>query len=344
MTTFYPGPSQIYPQVSEYLQDAFNCGIMSANHRSSQGMALVEATVNLLHEKLNIPADYTIYFTSSATECWEIISQSIISPRYVHLFNGAFGKKWFEYSKKLAKNECIAIEFGVNETVPNFEIKHDDIICITQNETSNGSQVKMEEIAKLKHENSLIAVDAVSSMAGIELNWQLADIWLSSVQKCFGLPAGLGILICSPKTLHLAKHFNQQLHYNSLIAIDKNMQNFQTTHTPNVLGIYLLNRVLGQISNVSITANRIKIQANKWYQLFKDNTDFSVLCENETVQSDTVIVIKGEPEKIIKLKEKTAKIGLILGNGYGELKDSTFRIANFPAILPSEIEKLRACF
>jgi phosphoserine aminotransferase len=343
MTTFYPGPSQIYPQVAEYLQDAFNSGILSANHRSPKCMALVEETVGLLHEKLNIPADYSIFFTSSATECWEIINQSFFSERVVHIYNGAFGKKWYDYSKKIAKNQCIPIEFEVNEELPNFKNEFDDIICFTQNETSNGTQISMDSLVKIGDENCLKAVDITSSLAGIELDYSLADIWFGSVQKCFGLPAGLGIMINSPKTMHVAEGLNELNHYNSFLNIAKNMKVFQTTHTPNVLGIYLLNRVLKQIPNISETSKRIKFQARNWYDFFETNADFTPICTNPKAQSSTVIVLKGDSQKIVELKKKTQEVDLILGNGYGEWKDSTFRIANFPAIDPAEIDKLKHC-
>lgn len=343
MTTFYPGPSQIYPQIADYLQDAYQSGILSANHRSTQCMALVEHTLELFHVKLNVPKEYSIFFTSSATECWEIISQSIISPRYVHIYNGAFGKKWFEYSSKLAQNECTSLEFGIAETLPAFEKKYDDIVCITQNETSNGTQIGMSQLAHIQANNQLIAIDAVSSMAGIELDWNLADIWLASVQKCFGLPAGLGIMVCSPKTLHVVENQNHTNHYNSLLFIAKNMDKFQTTHTPNVLGIYLLNRVLQQIPNITETSKRIKKQAHDWYEFFDVNSNFELLCKNKTTQSDTVIVVKGGAHQIEELKKKAQEIGLILGKGYGSFAENTFRIANFPAIEPNDIERLKHC-
>ena len=232
----------------------------------------------------------------------------------------------------------------MDEILPTFVKNWDDIICITQNETSNGSQVQMEEIAKIDLDNCLIAVDATSSMAGIELDWVLADIWLASVQKCFGLPAGLGIMVCSPKVMHICEQIDPQNHYNSILNIDKNMQQFQTTHTPNVLGIYLLNRVLKQIPNISATSKRIKKQAQEWYSLLEASSEWEILTKNPATQSDTVIVVKGAPEKIEKLKRKTMESGLILGNGYGKFKSETFRIANFPAINTTEIEKLQSFF
>jgi phosphoserine aminotransferase len=343
MTTFYPGPSQIYPQIAGYMQDAFDSGILLQNHRSEMGMALVKETTQRLYEKLNIPADYHIYFTTSGTECWEIISQSIPSENYVHYINGGFGEKWYEYSKKLALNNCTSVQYEINEILPDVEIKEGSVVCLTQNETSNGTQITMSQMAQLVRKNSLVAVDTVSSMAGIEFNWQLADIWLSSVQKCFGLPAGLGIMVCSPKALEMAKHYNLNTHYNSLLNIHKNMELFQTINTPNILGIYLLNKVLQQVPNIAETSTRIKFQAKNWYNFFENNTKFKLFCTNKAVQSDTVIVLEGEKTDIIKLKQKTEAEGLILGNGYGKWQENTFRIANFPAIEPTEIDRLMDC-
>ena len=67
LLNFYPGPSKIYPEVRQYLTDAFDSGIMAIPHRSETFMQLMRATVTNLKKKLNIPQDYYIFFTSSAT-------------------------------------------------------------------------------------------------------------------------------------------------------------------------------------------------------------------------------------------------------------------------------------
>ncbi|MFC0186242.1 hypothetical protein ACFFJX_28975 [Pseudarcicella hirudinis] len=99
MITFYPGPSKVYSQIGDYMQDAFKSGILSVNHRSPECVEMVRNTINLLHKKLDIPADYSVYFISSATEAWEIIAQSLVKENSFHVYNGAFGKKWFEYTQ-----------------------------------------------------------------------------------------------------------------------------------------------------------------------------------------------------------------------------------------------------
>ncbi len=178
------------------------------NHRSPEFMALCENTVSLLKEKLDIPATYTVFFTSSATECWEIIAQSIISEKSLHIFNGAFGEKWFDYTHRLVPGaQAFPFDAESKLDLKKLPLKNQEVICLTQNETSNGTELNESIIASIKRKNprALIAVDATSSMAGIELNFKSADVWFASVQKCFGLPAGLAIMVCSPQAIQYIK-------------------------------------------------------------------------------------------------------------------------------------------
>ena len=80
MYTFNPGPSAVYPTVRQYLTDAFDEDWLSAGHRSEKVIGLVRQTVTDLKTKLNVPQDYTVLLTGSATECWEILTQSL-TPR-----------------------------------------------------------------------------------------------------------------------------------------------------------------------------------------------------------------------------------------------------------------------
>ena len=92
MISFYPGPSRVHDEIPEYVKEACKKGILSINHRSPEFMAISEKTISLLRAKLEIPVDYTVLYTTSATECWEIIAQSVIGKSSYHFFNGAFVK------------------------------------------------------------------------------------------------------------------------------------------------------------------------------------------------------------------------------------------------------------
>ena len=357
--TFYPGPSKVYPQVGQHLQSAFAEGILSINHRSEECISITRGAIGGLHQKLNIPDDYSIYFISSATEAWEIIAQSLTHRQSVHYYNGAFGKKWAEYTKKLVF-ETEEISFDINE-LPVIDVKkaYNDVVCITQNETSNGTQIKDLSPFRNTFPEAIIAIDTTSSLGGIELNWQDGDVWFASVQKCLGLPAGMGLMICSPNALERAEQINDRKYYNSLLFIHENFQKFQTHYTPNVLSIYLINKIMIDISNISIISEKIKKQAIDWYIFFENVPQTlasfpsqtnqveacgTVLVKNELVRSDTVITILGSKELIKYIKTLTRAQDVTIGDGYGSWKDISYRIANFPAIEELEIERLKSIF
>jgi phosphoserine aminotransferase len=343
MISFYPGPSRVHDEIPTYVKDAFKKGIMSINHRSEGFVEISKGTIALLHEKLNIPKDYTVFFTSSATECWEIIAQSVVQDKSFHIYNGAFGQKWFDYSKRLHP-EAAAYSFSFNDKIDPKKVEIGqgyDAICLTQNETSNGTQVTNAILRSLKKSsNSLIAVDATSSMAGIKLDFNAADIWLASVQKCFGLPAGLGLLVCSPRAIQLTNKVAERSHYNSVTFMSEMMAKWQTPFTPNVLGIYLLMRVLEDSGPIKEVHERIVERYEQWNTFLDERKSIRHLVDTKTVRSYTVIPVTAPPEVIQSIKATAKRKGFLLGEGYGDWKPTTFRIANFPALKKKEIKAL----
>lgn len=344
MISFYPGPSRVYDQVPKYVKEAHAEGILSMNHRSPEFMAMMKRTVTLLKQKLSIPKDYTILFTSSATECWEVLTQSWITNKSFHLYNGAFGQKWYDYTRKL-KAGATALPFG-RETVLNpgqsvFE-GSENIICITQNETSNGTQVNNETIRSIRAGNPqhIIAVDVTSSLAGIRLDFSAADIWLASVQKCFGLPAGLGIMICSPAAIARARAIDNRQFYNSAVFMIDMMEKWQTSYTPNVLGIYLLMRVMENVRPIGNIHKTIEQRYDAWMEFLEKQSVLRHMIRNEAVRSLTVLPLEADEKTILKIKKSAKANGFLLGDGYGDLKPATLRIANFPAITDREIRGL----
>ncbi|WP_031525537.1 aminotransferase class V-fold PLP-dependent enzyme [Dyadobacter crusticola] len=343
MITFYPGPSKVYDEVGQYLQEAVESGVISANHRSGSFMQMMEETISNLKSKLDVPADYEVYFVSSATECWEIIAQSLISVPSLHIYNGAFGEKWMEYTQKLTSGAS-GLSFDMND-LPDLpfasKLSGSEVICLTHNETSNGTALPAGFLESLRSEgDNLIAVDATSSMAGVVLPWLSADIWYASVQKCFGLPAGMGVMIVSPKAIERAVEIGERKHYNSLLFIRENFLKNQTPFTPNTLCIYLLNKVMQQVKPISEVAAQTRSRSDQWYRFLASNK-YNLLVKNEAARSETVIAVTNTPQRITEIKEAARKNGITLGNGYGKHKDTSFRIANFPAISDQEIAALQ---
>jgi phosphoserine aminotransferase len=344
MISFYPGPSRVHDEVPAYVKDAHKLGILSVNHRSDEFMSMCKKTVALLKSKLGIPKNYTVFFTGSATECWEIIAQSLSSGSSCHLHNGAFGQKWFDYTRRL-HSAATSMPFDVNEAIDPTKLTHDPhaLVCVTQNETSNGTQVTNAVLKSIRRQvgDALIAVDATSSLGGVRLDFKSADVWFASVQKCFGLPAGLGVLICSPAAIQRATTLGEKQHYNSLTFMIEMMEKWQTSFTPNVLGIYLLMRVMEDAPPIADVEKRLIDQYNGWVDFMTKRNSISHFVDNPKVRSYTVVPVKATEEVVQTIKKAAKKNGLLLGEGYGPFKPVTFRIANFPALQAREIKTLK---
>lgn len=343
MVSFYPGPSRVYDEIPRFVNDAYRQGILSMNHRSPEFEALSRRTIKLLSERLSVPKSFTVFFASSATECWEIIAQSLIQRESIHLHSGAFGEKWFDYTRRLVPG-ARSIPFDREKILDpkRLSFKSGEVICITQNETSNGTQVSVPIIAAIRknHPNHLLAVDATSSMAGIRLDFKAADIWFASVQKCFGLPAGLAVMAISPKGMNRIRQLNEVNHYNSLTFMADMMGKWQTPCTPNVLAIYLLMRTLEERPSIGKIHRKTVERARAWMAFFSESRVLEPLIHNPKARSVTVIAVKANPDALAKVKAAARKKGFLLGDGYGALKKETFRIANFPALHKKEIRRL----
>lgn len=336
---FTPGPSQLFPTISKHIKNAVNYNIPSISHRGQQFKQIFKNTVDSLKKLLNIPDTYYVFFLSSATEAMERIIENCVEKYSFHFVNGAFSKKFFEIASDLKKEPFkYEVDYGKRFNFNAIAIpKKIELICFTHNETSTGVALNVNDIYKFKklYPNKLIAVDIVSSAPYVNLNYSLIDIIFFSVQKGFGLPAGLGVLIISPQALKKSKYLlNKEVNigsYHSFINLLNSAQKNQTPETPNVLAIYLLGKVINDMYKKGI--NKIRQETDKkaklLYNFLDGSEDFKPFVEEKSIRSKTVITCETKIESqnlIKKLKRK----GYIIGSGYGVYKNKHIRIANFP--------------
>lgn len=334
---FYPGPSKINRQIPLLAEKAFKTGILEFNHRSDEFHKIFQKAQKKVRKFLKVPEDYSIHFVSSATESWEIIGQSFIKENATHVYNGAFGNKWSSINSKLGIN-TLDIEFDIN-TLPDISaILSSEIICLTHCETSNGTKLPKRFISEIreKHSNSLIAIDATASLGGIQLEIKNTDIVFASVQKCFGMPAGLSVFITSPNAEKKAKELNNTAQYNSFLNIAKNSSKSETTHTPNILDIYMLSEMdfskkfFISKSNLKSRAKDLKVELKKH--------GFRTIANKPNLNAETVICLyHPSPKKII---ERAREKNIVIGKGYGKWEENTIRIANFPSHTDYEFDQL----
>ena len=147
---FTPGPSQLYPGVEDFAAEAFEKDLGSISHRSKSFQKVYANTVEQLRRLLKLPSDFHVFFLGSASESWEriILNLTEQGDETYHFVNGSFSKKFFSYSKgvrRVAKKSVAPFGegFDVDKEQNSQERK---LVCYTQNETSSGVAVPLEDI------------------------------------------------------------------------------------------------------------------------------------------------------------------------------------------------------
>src|SRR5690554_2516286 len=101
---FTPGPSALYFTVGDHIKTALKEQIPSISHRSKKFKSIYQHTAEQLRLLLNLPEEYHILFTGSATEIWERLIQNCVEEHSYHLVNGAFSEKFYSMALAWKKN------------------------------------------------------------------------------------------------------------------------------------------------------------------------------------------------------------------------------------------------
>lgn len=345
---YTPGPSQLYFTVEDHMRAAFREGIPSLSHRAKKFEEIFKECTEGLRQLLDLPATHHIYFTGSATEIWERIIQNLVAEKSFHLVNGSFSKRFYEIAVQLnRKPEKSEVPFGKGFDA-GVNISGDpELIAVTHNETSTGVCTSPETIHsfKTRFPKALLAVDAVSSLPYPEFDYNLVDTAFFSVQKSFGLPAGLGVWIANEKCLGKSEQLLASGvsigSYHTLPGLHSFAVKNQTPETPNVLGIYLLSKVIQDMLRRGIQTIRreTEYKAALLYQALDHHRVLKPFVTDKAIQSRTVIVADCG-ESTADLTRVLQDNGIQPGDGYGTLKKTQLRFANFPTHSKEQYEQL----
>ncbi|SMG39487.1 phosphoserine aminotransferase apoenzyme [Marivirga sericea] len=346
---FTPGPSALYFTAEEHIKTALKKGVCSTSHRGQQFKDIYKECQQNLRKLMDIPEDYHVLITSSANEAWERIIENCVEDESYHVSMGAFSQRFAKIATQLGRtaHELVA-EDG---TVPDFKAIEvpisAELITICLNESACGTTFPLDSINALreKYPDKLIAIDGVSGVPVIPIDFRNIDTLYFSVQKAFGLPAGLGIWIVNNRCLEKAKTLEAKGKvtgsYHRLPDMVEKAQVYQTAETPNILGIYTLAKVAADMLEKGTLAIRREIDYKSAIlnQVIDAHPQLHHFVENDKYVSKTVKVIKTDFDSGLLIEHlKQRKIHV--GTGYGGYKNQQIRIANFPTHSKEQTEML----
>ncbi len=341
---FIPGPVEVRPDVLEKM------ALPMIGHRSQDASNLQRRITEKL-QHLFYTKEAILLSTSSGSGLMEGAIRSCTAKRAACFSAGAFGKRWYDMAQSNGvAADLYEVEWGqavtpamVDEVLATGKY---DLMTITYNETSTGLMNPVEEIAAVwkKYPDVVVCMDAVSSMGGtrIEVDRLGVDICITSTQKALGLPPGMAICSFSRQAIERAKQVPERGYYLDLLALYEYIikKDYQYPSTPSLSHMYALDYQLDRIMEEGLTerfarhiemAERVRDWARNNFALFPD----------ERYLSNTLTTIKNTRAiDVGALNRELGERGFQISNGYGKLRDATFRIAHMADCTIQDVEEL----
>ncbi|MGL4849859.1 MAG: pyridoxal-phosphate-dependent aminotransferase family protein [Clostridium sp.] len=342
---FIPGPVEVRSEVLAKMATPM------IGHRSADASFLQKRISDNLKKVFYTQSEILLSTTSGsglmegAIRCCTLKKAAVFSV-------GAFGKRWYEMAKENGK-EADLFEVPMGEAITPemvekaLETGKYDLVAVTHNETSTGVMNPVKEIGRVikKYDDIVYIVDAVSSAVGtrIEVDAWGIDVLITSTQKAIGLPPGMAICTFSNKAKERAEKVPNRGFYLDLLALYKYIKkkDYQYPSTPSLSHMFALDYQLDYIVNKEGLDNRFarhkelakitRAWAKKHFELFAD----------ERYLSNTVTAIKNTRAiEVTALNKELSNRGYAISNGYGSLKDKTFRIGHMADCTVEELNDL----
>ena len=343
---FIPGPVEVREDILQKMSAPM------IGHRTKDASALQRGISEKL-QKLMYTKSAILLSTSSGSGLMEGAVRSCTSKRAAMFSVGAFGDRWY----KMATSNNVPADLFTSEpgkpTTPEMVDQalatgKYDLITITHNETSTGVMNPVEEIAQVmrKYPEVIWCMDAVSSLGGtkIEVDALGVDICITSTQKCLGLPPGMAICSFSEKAAAEASKVQFRGTYLDLLELYSYIlkKDHQYPSTPSLSHMFALDFQLDRImaegqenrfARHLQMAQMVRAWAKEKFELFPE----------EKYASNTLTTVKNTRGiSVSDLNKKLGEQGYMISNGYGDLKEKTFRIAHMADATPDEISTLLA--
>jgi len=329
---FIPGPTNVHPSVLKKMAQPM------IGHRSKDASRLQKNITEML-QKVMYTENKIGLSTSSGTGLMEGSIKSCTAKKAIVFAMGAFGKRWGDLAKwNDIPCDVHEEEWGnpvMPETIDKYLATGEyDVVTVTHNETSTGVMNPLEPISEVikKYPDVVWLLDCVSSLGGakVEVDKLGIDICIASTQKALALPPGLSICSVSTKAEERMEQIGVKGHYLDIKTILKyvDKKDHQYLSTPNIPLMYAMEYQLERILEEGIEKRFDRHMEIAEYTINWANEYFKTFAK-PGFQSLTLTTIENTRGISVKeLNESLGELGMQISNGYGDLKEKTFRIAH----------------
>jgi len=340
---FIPGPSWVHPEVlAAQAQPVIGHreGLTAEIHSQCEaGLKAVFKTENRV-----------LISTTSGSGLMEAAVRNLVKQRSLHLVCGSFSKRWFDMATSCGKRpEKIEVGAGKGFTAALLKdhlssTQPCEAVFITHNETSTGVMNPIEELIDVvkQHGDPLICVDTVSSMSGVSIPVDELgiDYCVTSSQKCFSIPPGLAFASVSPRCYEKAEQVAHRGWYLDLLNLEKYAVKGHYPSTPAITLMYALAHQLARIFEEGLE-NRFRRHRDMASKVRAWGAEHLDLFADEGFRSETLTTVTNTRNlDFADLSTYLKGHGMVIANGYGDLKNKNFRIAHMGDIPGDALDTL----
>ena len=345
---FLPGPTEVHADVL----DAQTRPMIG--HRGAASQAFMSGLQDGL-ASLFLTERPVFIATCSATGLMEAAVRNGGGARLLSLVNGAFSKRFADIGRAcgLAVDE-MEVPWGqahdAGDVADRLERSRYDAVTMVHSETSTGvlNDIRSLAAAVQPHRDTLILVDSVSGFGAAEIrpdDWGI-DFLLTGSQKAFALPPGLSFGVASERMMRRAATAPNRGYYFDLELFAKNHGKHQTVTTPALSVLFALEVQLARMLEEGIEARwarHTEMAERTWRwvdRMRNDGIGLDVLAP-EGFRSPSVTAVR-TPDGLTgsEVVRRMAERGWVIGGGYGQLKEATFRIGHMGDHTPGEVDLL----
>jgi predicted phosphoserine aminotransferase len=328
---YTPGPTEVAPEILREMSRPI------IGHRGLEMQSLIRDLVPRLRSLFGTRAHDVFLTACSATALWEAALRNCVGRRVLVPVCGAFSERFYDVALACGlEADTLQIEWG--RAVPAQAVadmlatgKY-DAVALVHNETSTGVVNPLAPIAEAVHRQGdvLLLVDAVSSLGGIpvEVDRNGIDVCLASVQKCLALPPGFSVCAVSPLALERSARRAGKGYYLDFIRLKSCFDKSQPMATPSVSHMFALQAQLKRIEIEGLEARYARHRAMADLTRAWAAERLGLFAE-DTARSNTITCVANTRRlEVSRLVSDLAGRGFGISNGYGRLKELTFRIGH----------------
>ena len=327
---FIPGPTEVFPDVRAQLARPV------ISHRGSEISKITFEIFENLKKVFRTKNDCFVA-TSSGTGVMEGAIRNLVKKRVLGTVCGYFSElQWKVATKNGKPTDAYSVESGheidPSEVDRRLSTGAYDTLTVVHSETSTGVMNDVAAIAAVtrKYPDVFLIVDTVSSLAGapVDVDAWGADVVFASSQKCLALPPGLAVFTVSPRAMKRAETITDRGHYHDFLNYKKMGEKGQIPATCAVSLMYALQYQLQRILAETLEARFarhiematiVRSRISKHFDLFPKS--------RQMTPSESVFTNRPGVE-VAKIVDSMKAKGKLFGNGYGDLKEKTFRIGH----------------